>query len=179
MQTGPEDRLALIRCYYEAYDDGDRSLIESVLHAEFTFSSPNDDDIDQATCFARCWPNHETIRQFNLLDLCADGGYGLVRYHASTLDGSGFSNVERSSSRTTSFRTSAATSARLFLSRRLQTGERSGRSGDLSRALPTARDPPPLRNRSSPRQRLGGGIRLRGLHDPGDPDGIFPGIVDR
>ena len=53
MESGPEDRLALIRRYYEAYDNSDRSLMESGLHAQFTFSSPNDDDnIDQALYFA-------------------------------------------------------------------------------------------------------------------------------
>jgi hypothetical protein len=96
MKTGPEDRLALIRRYYEAYDNSDRSMIESTLHAQFTFSSPNDDDnIDQAVYFARCWPNHEAITHFTLLDVCADNDFALVRYHASTLDGAGFSNVER------------------------------------------------------------------------------------
>ena len=96
MQSGPEDRVALIRRYYEAYDNSDRSLIESTLHAQFTFSSPNDDDnINQALYFDRCWPNHQVIRQFDLLDICADGDNALVRYHASTFEGAGFSNVER------------------------------------------------------------------------------------
>jgi hypothetical protein len=96
VQSGPEDRLALIRRYYEAYDTGDRSLIESALHAQFTFSSPNDDDhIDQALYFARCWPNHEAIRHFDLLDICADGDQALIRYHANTVEGAGFSNLER------------------------------------------------------------------------------------
>jgi hypothetical protein len=95
VQSGPEDRLALVRRYYEAYDNSDRSLMESVLHAQFTFSSPNDDDnIGQAVYFARCWPNHSAIRHFNLLDVCADSDHALVRYHAITLEGPGFSNVE-------------------------------------------------------------------------------------
>lgn len=95
MQSGSEDRLALIRRYYQAYDKGDRSLMESTLHAQFTFSSPNDDDnIDQALYFARCWPNHEAIRHFDLLDICADADHALIRYHANTFEGSGFSNVE-------------------------------------------------------------------------------------
>ena len=95
MQSGPEDRVALVRRYYQAYDNDDRSLIESVLHAQFTFSSPNDDDnIDQALYFARCWPNHKAIREFDLLDISADGDHALIRYHARTLEGAGFSNVE-------------------------------------------------------------------------------------
>jgi hypothetical protein len=95
VQSGPEDRLALIRRYYEAYDISDRSLMESALHAQFTFSSPNDDDnIDQASYFARCWPNHQAISHFALLDICADGDHALIRYHANTSEGAGFSNVE-------------------------------------------------------------------------------------
>ena len=71
MQSGPEDRVALIRRYYEAYDDSDRSLIESALHTQFTFSSPNDDDnIDQAEYFTRCWPNHEAIDTSTSRRLC-------------------------------------------------------------------------------------------------------------
>jgi SnoaL-like domain len=95
VQSGPESRLALVRRYYEAYDNNDRSLIESVLHAGFTFSSPNNDDnIDQVSYFSRCWPNHEAIRHFDLLDVCADSEQALVRYHASSFDGAGFRNVE-------------------------------------------------------------------------------------
>jgi hypothetical protein len=95
VQSRPEDRLALIRRYYEAYDRGDRSLMESVLHAQFTFSSPNgDDNIERAVYFARCWPNHEAITHFTLLDVCADRDHALIRYHASTVEGNGFGNVE-------------------------------------------------------------------------------------
>jgi hypothetical protein len=42
MQSGPEDLLALIRRYYQAYENDDRSAIEPLLHPQFTFSSPQD-----------------------------------------------------------------------------------------------------------------------------------------
>jgi len=95
MHSGPEDRLALIRRYYDAYENDDRPAIERLLHSEFTFTSPNDDDrIDQTVYFDRCWPNHERITSFTLLDACADNTAALVRYRASERNGPGFGNVE-------------------------------------------------------------------------------------
>lgn len=43
MQSGPEDRVALIRRYYQAYENDDRPAIEELLHPDFTFTSPDDD----------------------------------------------------------------------------------------------------------------------------------------
>jgi len=94
MQSGPEDCLALIRCYYRAYENDDRSAIEPLLHPEFTFSSPDDDRIDRTAYFDRCWPNHEQIAWFTLVDACADARDALIRYRASEVSGPGFANVE-------------------------------------------------------------------------------------
>jgi ketosteroid isomerase-like protein len=95
VQSGPEDRLALIRRYYEAYENDDRSAIEPLLHPQFTFTSPDDDRINRTEYFDRCWPNHQTITAFDLLDICADHKHALVRYQASVTDRPGFANVEQ------------------------------------------------------------------------------------
>jgi hypothetical protein len=97
VQSGPDDRLALIRRYYQAYENDDRSAIEQLLHPDFTFTSPNPDDdrIDRATYFERCWPPHENIQSFTLLDVCADDNGALVRYLATEFTGPGFACVER------------------------------------------------------------------------------------
>jgi ketosteroid isomerase-like protein len=42
VQTGPDHRLALIRRYYQAYENDDQSAIERLLHPGFTFTSPED-----------------------------------------------------------------------------------------------------------------------------------------
>ncbi|HZR53287.1 MAG TPA: nuclear transport factor 2 family protein [Streptosporangiaceae bacterium] len=97
MESGPEDRLALIRRYYQAYENDDRPAIEQLLHPGFTFTSPygDDDRIDRAEYFERCWPPHEQIKSFTLLDVCADEDGALVRYRATELTPPGFANVER------------------------------------------------------------------------------------
>jgi ketosteroid isomerase-like protein len=94
MQSGPDDRLALIRRYYQAYENDDRPAIEELLHPDFTFTSPDDDRIDRVTYFERCWPPHEHIESFTLLDVCADTQGALVRYRAAEFAGPGFANVE-------------------------------------------------------------------------------------
>lgn len=96
MESGPDGRLALIRRYYRAYEDDDRLAIERLLHPGFTFTSPvpEDDRIDRATYFERCWPPHEAIKSFALLDVCADDNGALVRYRATEFTGPGFASVE-------------------------------------------------------------------------------------
>ena len=60
MQSGPDDLLALIRRYYQAYENDDRPAIEQLLHPDFTFTSPDDDRIDRVTYFEQCWPPTST-----------------------------------------------------------------------------------------------------------------------
>jgi ketosteroid isomerase-like protein len=97
VQAGPGDRLALIRSYYQAYENDDQPAIEQLLQPDFTFTSPSpaDDRIDRAEYFERCWPPHERIESFTLLDICADDQGAMVRYRARESDGPGFANVER------------------------------------------------------------------------------------
>jgi hypothetical protein len=85
---------ALIRSYYRAYETSDRTLAESVLSGDFTFSSPQDDRIDRASFFSKCWPFHEQVRTFHLLQLGIDRDHALIRYQAEKIDGDGFCNVE-------------------------------------------------------------------------------------
>jgi ketosteroid isomerase-like protein len=96
MHSGPGDRLALIQRYYQAYENDDRPAIEALLHPGFTFTSPSpeDDRIGRAEYFERCWPPHETIKAFHLLDVCAGDHGALVRYRADEVAGPGFANVE-------------------------------------------------------------------------------------
>ncbi len=48
------DRLAIARDCYGAYESGDRRVVEELLTEDFTFSSPADVGIDRETYFEGC-----------------------------------------------------------------------------------------------------------------------------
>ena len=52
----------VVRAYFGAYESENRELAETLLADDFTFTSPNDDGIDKATYFERCWPNSDASR---------------------------------------------------------------------------------------------------------------------
>ena len=56
---------------YAAYAAGDREAIEAIIAPGFHFWTPLDDGIDRETYFERCWANHATIDDFELLR-CSD-----------------------------------------------------------------------------------------------------------
>ena len=90
----PGDMVAIARAAYEAYVSKDRAAIEAVIAPDFRFTSPLDNRIDRATYFARCWPNSETIKDFNFINLVADGDRVFVTYEGRHSDGRGFRNTE-------------------------------------------------------------------------------------
>lgn len=90
---GP-DRLQLTRDCYRAYEIGDRSIVEELLTDDFTFYSPPDPGIDRETYFERCWPNSESIENFEFARLVEVGDEVLVTYESTKSDGSRFRNTE-------------------------------------------------------------------------------------
>jgi ketosteroid isomerase-like protein len=84
----------LVHDYYAAYCSKDRQVVEDLLSDDFTFSSPQDDHIDRATYFAKCWPNIARIRTIEIEKLCPQQGEVFVRYRLEMLDGGQFRNVE-------------------------------------------------------------------------------------
>jgi ketosteroid isomerase-like protein len=94
MRAGPDNRLTLIRRYDQACENGDRSAVEQLLHSDSAFTSPGDDRIDRATYSERCWPGHESIQSFTLLDVSADGHGALIRYWASEFNKPGLVNAK-------------------------------------------------------------------------------------
>ncbi len=88
-------RLAeLARSAYRAYETKDRQILEDLLAADFTFSSPRDDHIDRAAYFERCWPNAERIRRFRFIKLVEDAPDVFVLYEAERAAGGWFRNTE-------------------------------------------------------------------------------------
>ena len=88
------DRLKLTRDMYSAYVSGDRSVVERMLSDDFEFSSPADVGIDRAQYFERCWPNSDSIADFQFTRLIEDGDEVVVTYESTRTDGSRFRNTE-------------------------------------------------------------------------------------
>jgi ketosteroid isomerase-like protein len=88
------DHLELVRRSYEAYETGDRNVIEELLSDDFTFYSPADIGIDRATYFERCWPNVEEIESYEFARIVEFGDEVIVTYEATKTGGRRFRNTE-------------------------------------------------------------------------------------
>ena len=93
-ESKADDNVAIARTAYEAYVAKDRAAIERLIASDFHFTSPLDNRIDRATYFARCWPNSETIKDFDFINLVADGDRVFVTYEGRHIDGRRFRNTE-------------------------------------------------------------------------------------
>lgn len=93
-ESKADDSVAIARAAYEAYVAKDRAAIERLIAPDFHFTSPLDNRIDRATYFARCWPNSETIKNFDFINLVADGDRVFVTYEGRYADGRSFRNTE-------------------------------------------------------------------------------------
>jgi ketosteroid isomerase-like protein len=97
MQDTKLNDLALgdvVRAYFGAYESEDRDVAEKLLADDFTFTSPNDDAIDRATYFERCWPQGEPARDHNIEKLVVEGDKAFVTYSCATGNGKSFRNTE-------------------------------------------------------------------------------------
>lgn len=91
----PTDRIELAKACYRAYETDDRELIERLIAPEFTFHSPTDEEgLDRAGYFARCWPNAGDLAKFRFVRLIESGDEVVVTYEATRTDGGRFRNTE-------------------------------------------------------------------------------------
>ena len=84
----------VVRAYVGAYESEDREAVEALLADDFRFTSPNDDGIDKATYFERCWPDREPSRDQRIESIVVDGQKAFVTYRCSTKGGKSFRNTE-------------------------------------------------------------------------------------
>jgi hypothetical protein len=89
-----EARAETARNCYQAYVEGRRDIMAAAITEDFTFSSPQDDHIDRAAYFDRCWPEKPPFRAIDIEHLVFNGNVALINYRAEKLDGSAFRNVE-------------------------------------------------------------------------------------
>ena len=88
------DVESIVRASYEAFRERRRKDSEALLADDFTFTSPYDDAIDRAAFFARCWPNGDRFRSFDIERIAADEQGVFVTYVVTTLGGDSFRNTE-------------------------------------------------------------------------------------
>lgn len=88
------DRLQVVRDIYNAYESGDRSVVEQNLAEDFVFSTPPDVGIDRATYFERCWPASKTITAYEFPRLLEAVEEVIVTYEATRTGGPRVRNTE-------------------------------------------------------------------------------------
>lgn len=83
------------RRIFEAYRAQDRQAAEALIADEFVFTSPQDDHIDRATFFERCFPTADRFVTQRLLHVTpADGDDVFVMYEYELATGGSYRNVE-------------------------------------------------------------------------------------
>ena len=87
-------RSEAVRAYFGAYESENRDAAEQLLARDFTFTSPNDDAIDRATYFERCWPQGDAARDHTIEKIVVDGDKAFVTYCCATGNGKSFRNTE-------------------------------------------------------------------------------------
>ena len=84
----------VVRAYFGAYETEDRAAAEALLADDFRFTSPNDDGIDKATYFERCWPNREPSREQRIESIVVEGEKAFVTYSCAAPGGKSYRNTE-------------------------------------------------------------------------------------
>jgi ketosteroid isomerase-like protein len=91
---GTNEVAEIIRASYAAYAASDRGALEPLIADDFTFSSPDDPELDRAGYFERCWPNNEHIAAIEIEQLFLEGEEAFVRYRLERVTGERFRNTE-------------------------------------------------------------------------------------
>jgi len=86
--------LAVARACLQAYVAKDRAAMEALLHADFHFTSPIDNALDRETYMKICWPNSESIEQFDYTCEFENADRACIVYEVRTTTGKRFRNSE-------------------------------------------------------------------------------------
>jgi len=85
----------IVRAVFDAYLQQDRAAMDRLLAAEFLFTSPQDDHIDRAAFFERCFPTASRLREQTLLVVSEiDDADVVVMYEYELQTGERHRNVE-------------------------------------------------------------------------------------
>ena len=92
MDLSPVD---VVEAAFRYYRSQDRDAALPLYAGEFTFTSPQDDHIDKAVFFERCFPTAARFREHRLLTVTrADPELVLVYYEYELVTGERYRNME-------------------------------------------------------------------------------------
>lgn len=84
--------LAII--LYRAFQNQERNVLEDLFSPDFTFSSPDDKDLNKKQFFEICYPFSEKVENFEFLKVMESGNNVFVSYRCSSKDLPDFENTE-------------------------------------------------------------------------------------
>ena len=84
----------LIRKYFSAYENKDRTAVESLLSNDFVFTSPYDYRIDRETYFKRCWPYSEQSPTYEIEKMLERDNEAFILYDCKIKNGGRSRNTE-------------------------------------------------------------------------------------
>ena len=91
----PQPNADTVRAFYASYLAQDRAAAERLVAEEFVFTSPQDDHIDRAAFFDRCFPTADRFKEHELLAVVpTDGNDVFVLYEYELEDGLRYRNAE-------------------------------------------------------------------------------------
>jgi ketosteroid isomerase-like protein len=95
MTNETRSKADIVRAMFDSYQRQDRAMAELLLADAFVFTSPQDDHIDRAAFFERCFPTAERFVRQNLLHVAqTDGDDLFVMYDYVLKTGERHRNVE-------------------------------------------------------------------------------------
>jgi ketosteroid isomerase-like protein len=91
----PQAAADTVRAFFASYLAQDRAAADRLVADEFVFTSPQDDHIDRATFFQRCFPTAHRFKVHELLAVVpTEGDDVFVLYEYELEGGQRFRNAE-------------------------------------------------------------------------------------
>ncbi|MFF3397597.1 nuclear transport factor 2 family protein [Streptomyces sp. NPDC002659] len=90
----------VVRACVESYLAQDRAAADRLIAEDFVFTSPQDDRIDRAAFFERCFPTADRLRYQEIIEAVPASGDGVfIAYEYELKSGERYRNVELSTVR--------------------------------------------------------------------------------
>jgi len=91
----PQPNADTVRAFFASFLAQDRAAAERLVAEEFVFTSPQDDHIDRAAFFERCFPTADHFKDHQLLAVVpAEDDDVFVLYEYELEDGQRYRNAE-------------------------------------------------------------------------------------